>query len=90
MSMPEITGRDGVRLATYAEGPEGAPALLFIHGWAQQSVCWRPVMDRLKRTHFIDDLNGQVFLSQNRAFRELSANGGPPAEPIGDAARGMI
>ncbi len=49
-----------------------------------------PVMDRLKRTHFIDDLNGQVFLSQNRAFRELSANGGPPAEPIGDAARGMI
>ncbi|MDM8164850.1 alpha/beta hydrolase [Roseovarius sp.] len=48
MSAPEITGRDGVRLATYAEGPEGAPALLFIHGWAQQSVCWRPVMDRLK------------------------------------------
>ena len=48
------------------------------------------MMDRLKRTHFIDDLNGQVFLSQNRAFRELSANGGPPAEPIGDAARGMI
>ncbi|MEO9623957.1 MAG: sulfate permease [Qipengyuania citrea] len=49
-----------------------------------------PVMDRLKRTHFVDELNGQVFLSQNRAFRELSTNGGPPAEPIADAARGMI
>ncbi len=49
-----------------------------------------PVMDRLKRTHFVDDLNGRVFLSQNRAFRELSANGGAPAEPIADAARGMI
>ena len=49
-----------------------------------------PVMDRLKRTHFVDELNGQVFLSQNRAFRELATNGGPPAEPIPDAARGMI
>ncbi|WP_234003222.1 SulP family inorganic anion transporter [Erythrobacter sp. SAORIC-644] len=49
-----------------------------------------PVMDRLKRTHFVEELNGQVFLSQNRAFRELSANGGPPVEPIADAARGMI
>ncbi len=49
-----------------------------------------PVMDRLKRTHFVDELNGQVFLSQNRAFRELATNGGPPSEPIPDAARGMI
>lgn len=49
-----------------------------------------PVMDRLKRTRFVDELNGQVFLSQNRAFRELATNGGPPAEPIPDAARGMI
>ncbi|MAN74641.1 MAG: sodium-independent anion transporter [Henriciella sp.] len=49
-----------------------------------------PVMDRLKRTHFVDELKGQVFLSQNRAFRELATNGGPPAEPIPDAARGMI
>lgn len=49
-----------------------------------------PVMDRLKRTHFVEELNGQVFLSQNRAFRELAVNGGIPAEPIADAARGMI
>ncbi len=49
-----------------------------------------PVMDRLKRTHFVEELNGKVFLSQDRAFRDLAANGGPPDEPIADAARGMI
>ncbi|HSJ77612.1 MAG TPA: sulfate permease, partial [Erythrobacter sp.] len=27
-----------------------------------------PVMDRLKRTHFLDDLTGAVFLSQDAAF----------------------
>ncbi len=31
-----------------------------------------PVMDRLKRSHFIDDLNGRVFLSQYDAWRALS------------------
>ena len=31
-----------------------------------------PVMDRLKRSHFIDDLNGRVFLSQFDAWRALS------------------
>lgn len=49
-----------------------------------------PVMDRLKRTHFVVDLNGEVFLSQDRAFRQLAANGGPPTEPTADMARGLI
>jgi len=31
-----------------------------------------PVLDRLKRASFLDDLNGEVFLSQNRAFAKLS------------------
>ena len=31
-----------------------------------------PVMDRLKRSHFIDDLNGRIFLSQYDAWRALS------------------
>ncbi len=30
-----------------------------------------PVMDRLKATHFLDALNGRVFLSQYQAWREL-------------------
>ncbi|TCD05511.1 sulfate permease [Erythrobacteraceae bacterium CFH 75059] len=49
-----------------------------------------PVMDRLQRTRFLDTLNGRVFLSQDRAFRELASNGGPPELPVDDAARGMI
>ncbi len=49
-----------------------------------------PVMDRLQRTHFLDTLNGRVFLSQDRAFRELASNGGHPEMPVEDAARGMI
>ncbi|MFI8665160.1 SulP family inorganic anion transporter [Qipengyuania sp. NPDC077410] len=48
-----------------------------------------PVMDRLKRTDFLQELGGRVFLSQNRAFHELSRNnGGPP--PPDDIARGLI
>ncbi|WP_109354697.1 SulP family inorganic anion transporter [Sphingorhabdus sp. EL138] len=30
-----------------------------------------PVMDRLKRSHFLDELTGQVFLSQNTACKKL-------------------
>ena len=32
-----------------------------------------PVMDRLQRTHFVEELTGQVFLSQNRAFADACA-----------------
>ena len=38
-----------------------------------------PVMDRLKRSHFIDDLNGEVFLSQYDAWRQLAASALPRA-----------
>jgi SulP family sulfate permease len=31
-----------------------------------------PVMDRLKRSHFLDQLSGEVFLSQYDAFRRLT------------------
>lgn len=66
------------------------------HRLADAGICLHlsevkgPVMDRLKRTHFVEDLNGKVFLSQDGAFREIAANGGPPSEPIADDARGMI
>jgi SulP family sulfate permease len=48
-------------------------------------------MDRLKRTHFLDGLNGRVFLSQNRAFSELLKDDGQD-HPVDDPylARGMI
>ena len=31
-----------------------------------------PVMDRLERSHFLDELSGQVFLSQYDAHRTLT------------------
>lgn len=49
-----------------------------------------PVMDRLKRTHFLEELNGRVFLSQDRAFRELARDDGNNPPPPADWARGMI
>lgn len=32
-----------------------------------------PVMDRLQRSHFIDELNGEVFLSQFDAWKQLAS-----------------
>ena len=50
-----------------------------------------PVMDRLKRTHFLDELNGKVYLSQDRAFAELMKdNGKQHGEDDIYMARGMI
>lgn len=50
-----------------------------------------PVMDRLKRTHFLDELNGRVYLSQDSAFAELCNDDGELVE-VNDhyMARGMI
>lgn len=31
-----------------------------------------PVMDRLERTHFLDELSGRIFLSQSQAFAQLT------------------
>ena len=51
---------DGTRLAAYAAGDPANPAILLIHGWAQQSLCWAPLIDRLKdRFHIVAmDLRG--------------------------------
>ncbi|UAB78852.1 sulfate permease [Erythrobacter sp. SCSIO 43205] len=50
-----------------------------------------PVMDRLKRSHFIEELNGEVFLSQSRAFDKLINDDGAPPEPVDHyEARGLI
>ena len=32
-----------------------------------------PVMDRLQRSHFIEQLSGEVFLSQYDAWRQLKS-----------------
>jgi SulP family sulfate permease len=50
-----------------------------------------PVMDRLKRTHFVEELSGRVFLSQDKAFADLALDTGEePPSPVPDEARGLI
>ena len=50
-----------------------------------------PVMDRLNRTSFIDELNGKVFLTQDKAFAKVSQDIGEPLEPVDHyMARGLI
>lgn len=50
-----------------------------------------PVMDRLKRTHFLEDLSGRVFLSQDQAFAELANDTGEaPGAADPQEARGLI
>ena len=50
-----------------------------------------PVMDRLKRSHFLEELNGEVFLSQSLAFEKCLADDGKPVEPVDHyLARGLI
>ena len=39
-----------------------------------------PVMDRLSRSHFLDELNGEVFLSQFDAWRQLATSHRPASE----------
>ena len=50
-----------------------------------------PVMDRLGRTHFVEELTGRVFLSQDSAFAELASDTGEePGEADPFEARGLI
>jgi len=51
---------DGTRIASYAVGDPANPAILLIHGWAQQSLCWDPLIEHLKdRFHLVAmDLRG--------------------------------
>jgi sulfate permease, SulP family len=50
-----------------------------------------PVMDRLHRSNFLQELSGRVFLSHDRAFAELANDRGEPPAPVDNyAARGMI
>ncbi|WP_102106992.1 SulP family inorganic anion transporter [Oceaniglobus roseus] len=41
-----------------------------------------PVMDRLKRAHFLDALTGQVFLSQHEAVAALAPSSARPPRPV--------
>ncbi|NKX43248.1 alpha/beta fold hydrolase [Roseicyclus persicicus] len=60
MTTRHATSSDGTRIAYTTAGDPGAPAILLIHGWAQQFTCWQPTLDRLAdRFHLVAmDLRG--------------------------------
>jgi pimeloyl-ACP methyl ester carboxylesterase len=41
MRIRSVTGGDGVNLHVREWGKADAPAILFIHGWSQNHLCWR-------------------------------------------------
>ena len=49
-----------------------------------------PVMDRLARTHFPEDLHGRIFLSQEQAFAQLASDAAQTNASDTWEARGLI
>ena len=60
MSTSYTTSSDGTRIAYTSVGDATRPSILLIHGWAQQFMCWRPLLERLQdRFHIVAmDLRG--------------------------------
>lgn len=54
------TSSDGTRISFATTGHPDLPSIVLIHGWAQQFICWQPVLDRLSdRFHIVAlDLRG--------------------------------
>ncbi|KIN71119.1 Alpha/beta hydrolase fold [Sulfitobacter guttiformis KCTC 32187] len=51
---------DGTRIAFTSAGEATRPSILLIHGWAQQFICWQPIVEKLQdRFHIVAmDLRG--------------------------------
>jgi pimeloyl-ACP methyl ester carboxylesterase len=60
MTTHHTNSSDGTAIAYVTAGDPARPAVLLIHGWAQQFTCWQPLMDRLSdRFHLVAmDLRG--------------------------------
>lgn len=41
MRTHHVSGGGGCKIHVSDQGPEDAPALVFIHGWAQHNICWQ-------------------------------------------------
>jgi pimeloyl-ACP methyl ester carboxylesterase len=60
MTTHHTDSSDGTAIAYVTAGDPARPAILLIHGWAQQFTCWQPLMERLAdRFHLVAmDLRG--------------------------------
>ena len=69
-----IISADGLRLAAYEDGEPDKPAILFIHGFSQCSLCWEkqfgdPALKRNFRLAAFD-LRGHCLLYTSDAADE--------------------
>jgi non-heme chloroperoxidase len=60
MTTHYATAPDGTRIAYFTAGNPDLPPVLLIHGWAQQFICWAPLIAQLStRFHLVAlDLRG--------------------------------
>ncbi len=60
MATSYTSSPDGTRIAFTSAGEATRPSILLIHGWAQQFICWQPLVERLQdRFHLVAmDLRG--------------------------------
>lgn len=58
------------RLASQVSGPDGAPRLVFLHGFTQTSNSWKPIAEHFVRSGhqcFVIDLPGHAESKIGRA-----------------------
>ncbi len=64
---PHYIGHDGLKIATYAAGPEDGEAILLVHGWPELAYSWSPVMPKLAEAGY------RVIAYDLRGFGHSSA-----------------
>jgi non-heme chloroperoxidase len=47
MEIHDVSGGGGLHLHVREWGPKDGPAILFIHGWSQNHLCWRKQYESL-------------------------------------------
>ena len=57
MEIHDVSGGGGLHLHVREWGPKNGPAILFIHGWSQNHLCWRrqwesPLADEFRLVAF--------------------------------------
>jgi len=60
--------------------------LIFGLGLIVSGMAKGPVMDRLKRSHFLEALTGEVFLSQHKAICMLDETGPYPNSQLASSS----
>lgn len=48
MTISYTSSSDGTRIAFSCYGDATRPSILLIHGWAQQFICWQPLLEELQ------------------------------------------